>query len=155
MKKNVTLFLFTLVLAGCGSPDGVSFSEAPSCTVNQTTSGVVVRCPDGSGAIVSNGPQGTQGIQGQQGVAGSTGPAGAQGIAGTSVVMVQFCSASFVASYPSTFPESGLCIGGQLYGVYSANGGFLSVLPPGAYSSDGINSSCNFTIATNCSITQN
>jgi hypothetical protein len=42
-----------------------------------------------------------------------------------------------------------------MYGVYSDNGGFLSELPPGEYSSDGINASCSFTIGANCSVTQN
>lgn len=105
-----------------------------------------------TGATGAAGAAGAQGIQGQQGAVGATGATGAQGAAGqnaTPVTMVQFCP-GITPSYPSSFPEIGLCLGGQLYGVYSANGGFLALLPPGSYSSNGINASCNFTIAANC-----
>ena len=88
--------------------------------------------------------QGPKGDPGQS----VTGPAGADG---TQITIVQFCP-GVIPTYPSNFPEIGECINGQLYGVYSANGGFLALLPPGAYSSNGINASCNFTILPNCVI---
>jgi hypothetical protein len=69
------------------------------------------------------------------------------------ITPLQFCGPSFKQSYPNTFAESGFCIGGTIYGVYSANGGFLSALPPGEYSSDGINASCDFNIGANCAVT--
>lgn len=95
------------------------------------------------GAVGQQGPQGSQGVQGQ---------AGAQGASGTSVTPVQLCDDGFVATYPSVFPESALCIGERLYGVYSANGGFLAYLPPGTYVSNGINASCKFIIENGCKV---
>jgi hypothetical protein len=69
---------------------------------------------------------------------------------GTIVQPIQFCSGTPI--YPSTFPEVGFCINNQLWAVYSANGGFLTLIPPGQYSSTGINSSCTFTVGPDCVI---
>jgi len=113
-------------------------------------------CTQGCGKA---GPAGQQGAPGATGSVGATGPQGEQGTAGangangTSITPIQFC-AGFTPSYPGTFPEYGLCLGGVMYGVYSANDGFLAELPPGVYSSDGINASCTFTIGQNCQVTQ-
>lgn len=88
------------------------------------------------------------------GVTNFVGPKGDPGVAGkdgTVVTLVQLCS-SCVTHYPDTFAEIAICSGGVLYGTYSSNGGFSSVLPPGAYSSNGINCSCTVTIGPNCSI---
>jgi hypothetical protein len=108
------------------------------------------------GAILAGCGQGQTGNQGIPGVPGASGPIGATGPAGsngTQITVVQFCPNS-VPNYPSTFPEVAECINNQLYAVYSANDGFLTLVPPGVYSSDGINSSCTFTILPNC-IVQN
>lgn len=94
------------------------------------------------------GPNGIPGGLGPQGVQGPTGPTGEDG---TVITPVQFCN-GVVPSYPSTFPESGLCINGQVYGVYSANDGFLALLPPGTYNSNAVGSACTFTILANCVI---
>ena len=120
---------------------------------------------------------GPQGPQGPAGPAGPPGPAGAPGIgcnvsqvpnpnglliscgdgsqdflaSGTTVTPVQLCP-GFTPSYPSVFPEYGLCINNNFYGVYSANDGFWSLLPPGTYSSDGINASCTLVIGANCTV---
>jgi hypothetical protein len=75
---------------------------------------------------------------------------GSSGTNATPVTTVQLCPGT--PTYPSTFVEYGVCIGGNLYGVYSANDGFLALLPPGTYSSDGINASCNLTIGPNCAV---
>lgn len=75
---------------------------------------------------------------------------GAAGINISPVSIVQFCPGTTV--YPSQFNEVGFCISGNLYGTYSANDGFSSYLPPGTYSSNGINSSCTFTIGPNCQV---
>jgi hypothetical protein len=107
----------------------------------------------GRGPVGATGPSGSNGTNGQQGNTGAAGPQGAQGspgIDGTSVTVVKFCPG--VTTYPSTFVEVGFCIGGKLYGTYSANDGFSSELPPGSYGSKGINASCNFVIAANCVI---
>jgi hypothetical protein len=71
---------------------------------------------------------------------------GMNGANATPVTVVQFCPASFVPTYPSTFPEVGFVINGQIYAVYSLNNGFLTLLTPGNYSSDGVNASCNFVV---------
>ena len=91
--------------------------------------------------------QGPQGIPGQ---VGNTGPAGPSGIDGTQIVPVQFC-VNPIPQYPTTFPEFGLCINGQIWAVYSANDGFLTLIPNGNYVSNGINASCSFTV-TGCVI---
>lgn len=81
---------------------------------------------------------------------GNDGIDGAPGIDLTPLTIVQFCPGT--TGYPSTFSEIGVCIQGVMYGVYSAQGGFLTQLPPGLYSSVGINSSCQFTIGPNCAV---
>lgn len=95
-----------------------------------------------------------QGPQGAQGVAGSIGAPGSPGNDGkdaSGVTAVQFCP-GVSPVYPTTFPESGLCINGNIYAVYSANGGFLTLIPPGVYSSNAIGSACNFTVTANCGV---
>lgn len=108
------------------------------------------------GEIGLQGPVGSQGQQGIQGVAGANGTNGSNGVNGTNgangtvIAPIKFCNNP--PTYPSIFPEYGLCIDNVLYGVYSANGGFLAQLPNGSYSSNGINSSCSFTI-NGCTVT--
>ena len=102
----------------------------------------------GQQGVVETGATGATGAQGPQGNTGATGPAGANG---TAITVVQLCPGTPV--YPSAFIETALCINNQLYGVYSANDGFLTLLPPGAYTSDGIGASCNLTIQPNCVVT--
>lgn len=156
MKYYITcLFLLTACARFESSPE--------NCKVNKTSNGVVITCPDGSSSTVSNGTNGSNGAQGIQGATGDTGATGLQGdvgpqgIAGTNglngstITMVTFCTGS--TSYPSEFNEIGFCIDNNIYAVYSANDGFLSYIPPGAYSSNGINSSCTFTVSANCVIT--
>lgn len=102
----------------------------------------------------SQGPQGIDGIQGLPGSQGPQGVAGLPGLPGTNgsvVTFVKFCTQ--VTNYPSTFPEYGLCVDGDVYAVYSANGGFGVKLPQGTYNSNAINSSCTFVVGSNCSIT--
>jgi hypothetical protein len=89
------------------------------------------------------GKDGTNGLDGKS----VQGPAGSNG---TVITTVQFCPGT--SSYPSTFPELGLCINNNLYAVYSANDGFLTLIPPGSYNSNAIGSSCTFTVLPNCSI---
>lgn len=96
--------------------------------------------------------QSIQGAKGDQGNVGATGPhgnSGPAGLDGTQIVPVKFCAET--PHYPTVFPEYGLCLNGQLWAVYSANDGFLALIPDGAYYSDGIGSTCNFTV-TGCSI---
>lgn len=97
-----------------------------------------------------DGKDGAQGAQGNQGSQGLQGPKGDPGAPGTIITWVQFCSGTTV--YPSKFVEGGFCIAGNMYAVYSANNGFLTYLPPGAYSSNAIGSSCSFTLLPNCQL---
>jgi hypothetical protein len=92
--------------------------------------------------------KGDPGAQGPQGEQGATGPQGPQGIPG--ITIVKLCPGE--TTYPTTFVEIAFCVGGVLYGTYSANNGFSTELPPGAYSSNAIGSSCNFTVLNNCAI---
>jgi hypothetical protein len=84
---------------------------------------------------------------------GQNGTNGMNGTNATPLEFIQFCQ-GFTPNYPGTFPEYGIVYGTQVYGVYSANGGFLALLPPGEYSSDGINASCTFTINADGTVTQ-
>lgn len=88
------------------------------------------------------------GPQGPQGATGATGLQGPPGANGTQITVIQFCPGT--PSYPSTFPEVGLCINEQIYAVYSANDGFLTLVTPGYYASNAIGSACNFTVLPNC-----
>lgn len=112
--------------------------------------------PQGNtGDAGATGPTGSTGATGQTGNTGSTGPTGPQGspgTPGTTITWVQFCSD--VPSYPSTFPEGGFCIAGNLYAVYSQYDGFLVLVTPGTYHSKGIDSSCNFVVGLNCTVTE-
>lgn len=97
-----------------------------------------------------DGPHGAKGDVGSIGAAGVQGQQGVAGIAGTQIVPVKFCVEN--AAYPAVFPEYGLCINNQMYGVYSTNGGFLALLPVGSYNSNAVGSACTFTITTNCGV---
>jgi hypothetical protein len=152
MKKAIIL---TFLLCSCKGDKGTTGSigipglngtNAQPCTVIAASNGAEIVCPDGTSEFVNNGING-------QSIVGPIGPAGPQGLPGvdlTPITWVQFCQAT--PSYPSTFPEGGLCINGNIYAVYSTNDGFLTLVPPGAYTSDGVGSSCNFTILANCQI---
>ena|ERR1017187_5690980 len=106
--------------------------------------------PGKTGAV---GPTGNQGIQGMTGPQGSQGTAGSPGQDATPVTAIQLCP-NVAPVYPSTFPEWVLCIDNQLYGVYSDHGGFWALLPPGTYTSDGINASCTVVIGEGCQVSQ-
>lgn len=99
------------------------------------------------GAAGANGANGQNGTNGKDGKDGAPGAAGSPG---TVVLPIKLCNES--PTY-GTFPEFAFCINNKLYGVYSANGGFMAELPPGGYSSQGINSACSFTVGANCAVT--
>lgn len=108
------------------------------------------------GSNGSSGPKGDQGIIGPVGPGGSdgsTGPQGPQGPAGADGQPAQVVLLCPGVSNYGTFVEVGLCINNRLYGVYSANGGFLTELAPGSYTSNAIGSACNLTVQDNCVVT--
>lgn len=172
MKTRLKGYAYTLLIAvyiiaiwfviftvmGCNHPDPVGIQK-PVLTAPASQQ----QCPDG-GTVVSigetsyvacNGSNGVIGPVGPKGDPGQSieGPAGSPGQPGTQITTIQFCQ-GITPTYPSTFPEIGICIANQLYAVYSANGGFMVFLTPGTYSSNGINASCTFTVGDNCEVSQ-
>ena len=159
MKNLLIAFITVLALASCGEQ---SFQPIAGPKGDKGDQGEKGDKGD-QGDVGAQGLQGIQGIVGPQGIQGEVGPQGVQGVIGpqgiagvdgapgTVVTFVKFCNE--VTNYPSTFPEYGLCVNNQIFAVYSANGGFGVVIPPGTYYSNGINSSCNFTVNANCVIT--
>lgn len=113
-----------------------------ACTLRNGDNGI-------NGKDGQDGSDGIDGIQGPPGAPGDNGATGPAGADGTLITLVKLCPGT--PSY-GTFIEFGMCIEGKLYGVYSANGGFLAYLPDGAYLSNGIGSACNLTV-TGCTIT--
>lgn len=75
---------------------------------------------------------------------GETGPQGPPGTDLNPIKIVQFCPGS--TNYPTTFAEIGFCINNSLYAVYSYSNGFLTLIPPGTYTSNAIGSNCNFKL---------
>ena len=158
-------FLIILFLIGCTGPAGLQGQPGPSgqdgagCIALRMqpnafwpNGGVYINCGSTT-AFLSNGVDGTNGSQGLQGPQGPQGASGPAGVPGTEITPIQFC-AGFTPDYPTTFPEVGFLIAGVVYGVYSANDGFLAPLPPGVYSSNGIGASCTFTINIDGSISR-
>lgn len=84
----------------------------------------------------------------QAGPAGARGAQGDTGAGADSVTAVQLCGGT--THYPDTFCEVAFCIGGELFATYSANGGFSTLIPSGAYASNGINCSCTVTVYAGC-----
>jgi hypothetical protein len=173
--KDVAVFIWILIfgaaLTGCGEtkytpiagPQGNPGTPGTGCTVVAVPAstpapngGSLIECTDGTSSLVLNGipgENGTNGVNGTDGSNGTNGLNGSNGTNGTVITPVQFCPG--VPQYPTTFPEVGFCINGNIYAVYSANGGFLTQVLSGGWSSDGINDSCNFTVSTGCIITNN
>lgn len=163
-KKQAVIVILTLIQIGCcpsvvnsgpAGPQGLQGSQGTkgdtgvsgiSCTVESVAAsevapngGSLIQCPDGSQSLVLNGTNGEN---------------GAAGTPGTLVTSVQFCP-NDTPSYPSSFPEVGFCIDDNLYAVYSANGGFMTKILPGNWTSNAVGSSCNFTVSANCTVTRN
>lgn len=100
------------------------------------------------GKAGKDGANGTNGVNGSNGSDGSNGH---DGTPGTVINMIKLCPG--VTVYPSAFVEVAVCVDNKLYGVYSANGGFMTELVSGAYSSNAIGSACNLTVGANCAVT--
>lgn len=134
MLKAILVFIITgFIVVNCG-PNQTTFDHGTvNCTTQQiapgtplTLGGAMISCPDGTTSLISN---------------------------GIIITPIQFCPNP--TTYPTTFSEIAFCINNNLWGVYSQNGGFLTEIVPGTYSSNGINSSCTFTVQANCIIINN
>ena len=135
-------------VSGDNGVDGQSCSVEPMIATGingdpMEFGGSVITCPNGS-VLIQNGATGSTGPQGPQGNPGDP------GANGTVITAKNLCPGT--PSYPSTFIEVAYCIDHNLYGVYSTNGGFLTLLPPGAYNSNAVGSTCGFTIQPDCVI---
>ena len=166
-------------VAGATGATGAAGKDGSSCSVVQTSSGANIECSDGTSASISNGTNGADGQTGAQGAAGldaqpcstqadATGVSiscpdgstsyvsnGSNGAAGTLVSTVEFCPSLGATVYPSSFPEYGICIEGNIYAVYwNGSNAFMAEVVPGEYASTSPQG-CNFSVAANCSVTQN
>lgn len=133
--KNLILICAFLGLSSCGqnqdNQNSCTVSNIlPGTSVGAPWGGSKVSCPDGTNSLIVNGAPGTP---------------------GSIVKPVQFCPGT--PSYPSTFPEVGFNINGSIYAVYSQNDGFLTLIPPGVYTSNAVGSACNFTVNADGTIT--
>lgn len=159
LNTLVLVSRFTSDNSICFSGEGVLVSTGLDVNQNLTLdpleiTATTVVCDGATGLTGANGQDGSNGLNGSNGnngVDGTNGTNGTNGVNGTVVLPVQFCPGSSTV-YPNTFPEIGFCINNNIYAVYSTNGGFLSLMTPGTYSSAGVGSACNFTIAANCVI---
>lgn len=124
--------ILALLLTGCGIGGLPTVVEIPG--------------PKGdSGAQGANGTNGADGAKGDKGDKGDTGEDGA------SPAMIKFCP-QYVTTYPSVFPEYGICLTNKLFGVYyDGNHAFLAEIVPGRYVSTSPNT-CSFTVKANCVI---
>ena len=127
MRYLLKTFLIISVV-GCGRGTVVI---TQSCTTKQLDNGVEITCPNEKPIFVYNGVNGQDAIQ---------------------PTMIKFCS-NYESSYPTTFPEYGICIDNILYAVYWDNkNSWLTEVTPGYYSSTSTSAPCNFTVKDNCVI---
>jgi hypothetical protein len=111
---------------------------------------VATTVPGPVGPSGTPGAKGDPGKNGADGAQGAVGPQGTPGAPGTITTTVQFCP-GYTTSYPNTFPEVGLCIGGSLSAVYwDGRNAWLSPVPPGDYMSTSTSAPCNFKVLAGC-----
>lgn len=142
LSLSLLLLIIVITLTACGT-DYTEIRQVPGPKGDQGDVG-----HDGQDG--KDGKDGQDGMSGRDGIDGQTGAQGPAGVDGQTATVVQLCPGT--TSYPGIFIEVALCINNELYGVYSANGGFLTKLTQGNYYSNGIGSACNFTVLSNCQI---
>lgn len=125
LKNFAKFFFLILCFIRCGQA-GAPGSSCSVKAINSPTSGSLISCTDGTSSFI---------------------------VAGTVITPVKFCSQT--ASYSTTFPEYGFCLGNNLYAVYSYADGFFTLVPPGVYHSNAVGSVCNFTVFPNCVTQEN
>ena len=68
MLRNLVSIMGMLGIVSCGSADGHSRrTKVRSCSVEETLTGAVIRCPDGSTATIFDGSRGEPGEAGMDG----------------------------------------------------------------------------------------
>lgn len=168
----VALYALLALLAtqGCGQlfkgsqgDPGAPGKDSGPCTVVRAGTTSTVSCPDGTeveipdgvdGSPGTEGPKGDQGNTGQTGLDGAPGLAGNNGTDATPVTTIQFCP-GYTTTYPSTFPEFGLCLSGNVFAVYwDGHNSWLTKVVPGYYASTSTSAPCSFTLSTTCRVTQ-
>lgn len=118
-----------------------------SCAAQPPRDGI-----DGKDGVSIVGPKGDTGEIGPIGNTGPSGPTGAPGQDASSVTPVPLCTGQ--TTYPTAFAEYGLCIGGSLFGVYwDRTNAWLTILPPGNYTSTSTSVPCTLTVSPNCVVT--
>lgn len=137
--------------AGRDGNQGNAGNDGSSCSVTQGIGSAEIHCTDGTSAVIRDGAAGISGADGSPGQAGVDGSDGEDGTPGTVITPVKLCP-NHTTVYPSVFVEVAFCIDNKLYAVYSANGGFMTEIPPGNYHSNAIGSACNLTVLPNCII---
>lgn len=139
MNKLVIVFavaaLVAILTSACQHA-GEELQDVLGCTL--AGNGCDSVNPDDPNLVGPTGPQGPAGPPGERGPAGP----------GEEITFVQLCPGT--PSYPSSFPETAICASGHLYAVFSVNGGYLTLLPEGRYSSNAVGSRCSFTVRANC-----
>lgn len=68
-----------------------------------------------------------------------------------SITTIQFCAGQ-QTTYPTTYPEYGLCINHEIYAVYWNNTAFLAKIVPGVYTTTSTGLNCTFTVSDNCEV---
>lgn len=143
---------------GLPGVNGTNGKDAVPCSVSPVSGGALVSCPDGTTSLVTNGVNGVNGLDGINGTDGLNGTNGTNGSNGTNgtnatpITTVQFCP-NYTGTYPSDFPEFGICIAGNTYAVYwDGRNAWLAQVYPGAYSSTSSSAPCNFTMLANCQV---
>lgn len=113
------------LLVGCHDNPSYSTSTSYYCKIVTNGSGSTITCPDGSSVQIP--------VQ--------------------NLNMVQFCS-NYNTTYPTSFPEFGICLNNLLYGVYwDGHNAWLAEIVPGYYLSTSTSAPCNFHVLTNCGVT--
>ena len=168
------LTLLCIALIGCQQKPAQH--TATNCTVENTDSGAIIACPDGSRVPINDGKQGPIGPGGRDGRDGAScravpistgiivycpnadpvvinhGHDGQDGTNATPVTEVQFCPEQGATTY-GHFPEQGLCINNKILAVFFMGGmAFLAEVPPGAYVSTSTGLQCSFKVIQGCEV---
>lgn len=144
---KITMIMALVLLSGCGrgpagtngtnGHDGIGCTETPVLAdSNAPNGGTLIMCSNGSNLILN----GVNGTNGQNGTS-------------FAFASIQLCSGT--PSYSAgNFPEVGFCVNDVLYGVYSANGGYMTVIQQGTWSSNPVGTAqCTFTVGPDCKVT--